>query len=210
MGTVGLGWQSVQGLSARVWRVGRLLLHRSGACQVPGGPFWRGGGSWGAVGGEPWSPLPMETGFLRTDGLSARPWVRARRDSDRERPWCGMGALSCCLSGVGFQTRVSVGDPPFHHGRGHPARGTRLCPSWRLQTWAPGRALATRGALSCVTWEVLLARRFLPSPGACGQSGAPLGSQLSSGPPPRPMSSLRPPGAGDPRVTVLYVLGGGA
>lgn len=77
--------------------MGRPLLHRSGAHQVPGGPFWRGGGSWGAVGGEPWSPLPMETGFLRTDGLSARPWVRARRDADCERPWCGMGrSLGAC------------------------------------------------------------------------------------------------------------------
>lgn len=74
VGALGLGRWSVQGPSAGARHVGRPLLRRRGAHRVPGGPFWRGG-SWGAAGGELWSLLPLETGLLGADGLSARPWA---------------------------------------------------------------------------------------------------------------------------------------
>lgn len=74
-------------------------------------------------------------------------------------------------------------------------------------------AVADLGPLVCACHA---GRPLTQLPGRCFWPGVschplelPMGSQLSAGLPPRLMSSLRPPGGGDPRVTVLRVSGGG-
>lgn len=204
VGALGLGWRSVQGLSAGARRVGRPLLRRRWARQVPGGPSWRRDGSWGAAGGEPWSPLPLETALLGTDGLSARPGLAGAGHCDCEGPLVRAGGvLALPVSSLISDPGLCGGAPVLPRAQS-PGGGARLWPPWQCRP-GPRAACWRRVAPShTAAWEVLLARCFPPSPGAS------LWSQLSSGLPPRPVSSLCPPGGGDPRVTVLCVSGGGA
>lgn len=160
VGALGLGWRSVQGLSAGAWRVGRPLLRRRGARQVPGGPFWRGGGSWGAVGGELWSPLPRKSGFLGTDGLSARPWVRGRGGTqDCERPLVRDGGVLLLPVRSLISDPSLCGGPPLPPRAQSPSEGHSPLPVLAVADLGPW-------VCACHAWRPLTCRLG----GASGQA----------------------------------------
>lgn len=147
VGTLGLGWRSVQGLSAGVRCVGRPLLRRRWARQVPGGPSWRRDGSWGAAGGEPWSPLPLETALLGTGGLSARPGLAGAGTPTARGPRCGLGGPRVACQQFDFRPGSLWRSPRLATGA-VTRRGRSPLAAMAVQAWAPCCVLAPRGALS--------------------------------------------------------------
>lgn len=171
------------------------------------GPWWaflEKGWLLGGCGGRALEPAPSGDCTSRDRWALRQAWA-CRRGALRLRgaPGAGWGVLALPVSRLISDPGLCGGAPVSPRAQS-PGGGARLWPLWQCRPGPRAACLRRVAPSHMAAWEVLLARCFPPSPGAS------LRSQLSSGPPLRPMSSLCPPGGGDPRVTILCVSGGGA